>query len=319
MNKKIDIKFYYDDPISVDLIEATFKKSFSRDFDRKYWDWRFLKKPRNSKTYINYIIENNELAAYYAITPEIIYIDQKPHKIALSNMTMTHPDYQGKGYFKLLANAMYDELKKDNFIAVYGFANSNSHYGFRKYLNWKDLSILNIFKLKKEDFRGFLIKKSTSLKISILENIDFTTCELNNILKKKTHISRDKEDLNWRLKENPNNTYQILEAKTNTVSMKIIFKSYKNEIDIIEVFDNCADSSEYELFLTNSIHYLMETVAETINLWSNLHDLEHLFLEKIGFKEDAFNTYFGIIPLKNVNKLDNIKNWHYRFYDSDIF
>lgn len=320
MSKKIDIHFYHTTPLAIKLIEETFKKSFSRGFDSNYWRWRFLNNPNCDKVYINYILENNKLAAYYAVTPEIIHINQKSYKIALSNMTMTHPSCQGRGYFKLLAKAMYEQLKEDGFIAVYGFANSNSHYGFRKYLNWKDVSILNIFKVKKENFRDFLVRKDNELEFVLSNDLNLENCELNQRWKHKKHISRNVSHLNWRLKEIPNNTYQILEAKKGDTFMKIVIKRYQDEIDIIEIFDNCTDSQSYELFLTNTIHYLIcFQKGEAINIWSNLHDFEHLILEKIGFQEDSFNTYFGVIPLDKTHDLTNIRDWYYRFYDSDIF
>ena len=80
-----------------------------------------LNNPISNKIYINYLLEGGKLVAYYAVSPCEIVINNKTYKVALSNMTMTHPSHSGKGYFKMLATALYQELKKDDFVAVYGF------------------------------------------------------------------------------------------------------------------------------------------------------------------------------------------------------
>ena len=96
------VEIYHNKPLSIDLIKDTFEASFNIIFDKEYWQWRFLNNPNNKKTYISYIVENGVLAAYYAVSPMIIIIDGKEEKVALSNMTMTHPDFRGRGYFKKL-------------------------------------------------------------------------------------------------------------------------------------------------------------------------------------------------------------------------
>jgi len=161
------IEYYFDQPVDIELISDTFLSAFKVPLDVKTWEWRFLTNPVTNKVYINYIIINNVLAAYYAVSPVTILVDEKPQKIALSNMTMTHPEHQGKGYFKTLALDMYAKLKDDGYLGVFGFANQNSHYGFRKNLGWNDLTGLNNFSVNNNTFRTDLLKKDIQLTCEI--------------------------------------------------------------------------------------------------------------------------------------------------------
>ncbi|WP_299259077.1 GNAT family N-acetyltransferase [uncultured Aquimarina sp.] len=316
MNK---VEIFHHKSVSLELIKETFEASFNVDFDKEYWNWRFLKNPNNEKVFISYIIEDGVLAAYYAVSPMILSHGGSEYKVALSNMTMTHPDHRGKGYFKLLAGSLFDNLKEEGFIAVYGFANHNSHYGFRKYLNWQDLSALNIFSVIPQDYRPIKNKdNSISFQIEkvspeLIKNISkLQAAESNQVL-----IKRDVDNMLWRLLDNPDNDYKALVGRKNGGIVSIMFfKEYNGEIDIMEFFYNMNNTNN---MVSLSVSELMEKYNAKINLWSNLHTEEHIGLEKLGFKETGFNTYFGVIPLIENEAILRYKNWHYRFLDSDIF
>jgi len=226
---------------------------------------------------------------------------------------------RGKGYFKQLANSLFDNLKDNNFIGIFGFANHNSHYGFRKYLNWQDLSILNLFQVKPNQFRNIKIIDN-GIKLSYEDLTDELITAISNLKvvnSNKIHIKRDSKNIEWRLKNNPSNVYKTQVGRLNNQIVSILlYKKYKNEIDILEFFFSNIDNSE---LLNYHISNLITKFNSTINLWSNLHSLEHINLEKQGFQETNFNTYFGVIPFIDNPKLVEYKNWHYRFIDSDIF
>ena len=136
---KEEVSFYEDTPIDINLIRDTYQAAFRNPFNEINWNWRFSENPCTDKLKIAYIIKKGKLASYYAVNPMDISLNNRPFKAALSLMTMTHPEFAGQGLFIKLASALFNNLKEDNFTSVYGFANSNSHYGFRKYLSWHDL------------------------------------------------------------------------------------------------------------------------------------------------------------------------------------
>ena len=317
------IKFYFEEELSLKQINDTFMKSYDQKLNIEYWKWRFLQNPNNEKVYISYIMENDIIASYYAVSPCTIYLNGIEHKIALSNMTMTHPDHQGKGYFKQVASGLYYKLKEDGFIGVYGFANANSHYGFRKYLNWHDLAAINTFQVEQNSFRYFLLKMKDEFDIE-LQKIDNKQLDIidNMVINKSIiNLSRNKKNIRWRLLDNPDNKYFALNIiKENKISGTLLYKYFNTEeIDILEFFINQEVYNIKDEIIGAGVYYLLKDKVKKINIWSNLYSSEHLYLEKIGFLEKDFNTYFGVIPFVNDNILLDIKNWHYRFFDSDVY
>lgn len=316
------IEYFFERELPFKLIDETFKKAFNKNLDENYWEWRFLNNPNDDKVYISYILEDNTLAAYYAVTPCTIFINGRKEKIALSNMTMTHPEHQGKGYFKMLAKNLFEKLKNDGYIGVFGFANQNSHYGFKKYLGWKDLSIINTFQVSKSNFRGFLLKdiEAFDTETSRISNKDIDIISDFDFCDSRFFLSRSGQNVKWRLVDIPTNNYFIKKIIFNEKTIGfILFKYFNNEIDIMEYFyKSDFKKSKFEIF-GKGISCFFNNEIEKINYWSNFHSEEHLLLEKIGFKELGFNTYFGVIPFIEDNSILDFKNWHYRFFDSDIY
>ena len=277
------IEYYFNKPLPFELIADTFKMSYKKDLDYKYWHWRFIENPVDSKVYIIYILIDGVLAAYYAVSPCLLEAKgQAPRKIALSNMTMTHPDYQGKGLFTKIAQGLYKELENDGYSGIIGFANKNSHYGFRKNLNWHDLAALTLFKVSPEAFRSNLSVENLGFKI---HSFDFTESHLNDIAgldfaTNDVFIPRNKEYLNWRLVQNPVYQYFILNVyKDENVLSSAIYKFFGGEIDIMEFFYNPEYSEIKNKLLELSIAELNSKYKTQINIWSNLHTEEHLYLE----------------------------------------
>ncbi len=321
-----EIKKYSEKEIPFEIISETFKASFHKDLEKEYWEWRFLTNPNDKKKYIHYITDNEKLAAYYAVSPNTLILkDGQTFKVALSNMTMTHPEYQGHGFFSKIAKSLFEELKENGYKAVYGFANHNSHYGFRKNLGWIDLFALNSFKLEQNDLKKKNNKSIFNFKISELtedhlQNTTTMICSENYI-----SLTRDVDNLRWRLLNNPSVKYQSLEVyKDNTLCLMIFFKFFGEiEIDVLELFFMKDPRENKNILLFEAFQFLIESYRKNLNIWSNLNSDEHLYLESIGFKETSFSTYFGVIPLTDdrlINSyITNNRLWHFRFFDSDIY
>jgi hypothetical protein len=213
-------------------------------------------------------------------------------------------------------------LKEDGFIGVFGFANQNSHYGFRKNLGWNDLAGLTSFAVEKNEFRRNLLNDN--------EEFRFTESAINKQQIQKTKEllcsdqkilpDRNENFLSWRLMRNPSNEYHTLMIETGETLIGVIFfKFYNGSIDIMEWFYAKHVSIDPQLALMKGISHLINKFNANVNIWSNLHSDEHLVLEKFGFKEGNFLTYFGVIPFVSEPVLTGLKDWHFRFIDSDVF
>jgi hypothetical protein len=297
----IEFRDYDQEPLKIENIKHLFELSFKRKFNIDNWRWRFENNPVQERVYISYAFEKNKLISYYAVSPQIFNVKSENKKMALSMMTMTHPEFSGRGLFRKLAENVYKNLKEDGFNCVYGFANTNSHYGFRKYLNWQDLTA--VYNLKHD-----------STNINNKEIIHKPTVyNSNNIIINNNISSKlNKEIYDWRFVKNPNHNY--FEFITSNKS-KFIYKIYnKDTLDIVYHFSS---SNKFSVDLMEFLKYFSSTFK--INIWINLNSEKHIIAEKLKFKPSSFNSYLGIIPLNSDEYIMDYKNWDINMMNSDIF
>lgn len=318
----IEILDYDKTPLDVGEIQELFFRSFNQQITEEYWSWRFKNNPNSEKVYIVYAKDADLLVAYYAVSPVRIQTPNGERMVALSNMTMTHPDYQGRGLFKQLANRLFDLLKEDQFDGVFGFANNNSHYGFRKNLGWTDISVLNVLSCSSDQFRSHILKVNESFDINLSTTEKSNLSAFDSFSRTKQPISTvlDSDVYHWRFNSIPNKTYKCVELSIDqTVLGHVVFKEFGDDIDIMEYWYKENNWVDKNTGLIHILNFIFKNYSGSINIWSNIHSSEHLILEKFGFQETHFNSYFGFIPFTdNVDYLQ-LSNWHYRFTDSDIF
>jgi hypothetical protein len=137
----------------------------------------------------------------------------------------------------------------------------------------------------------------------------------------KCHMKRSSSYLNWRLLQHPTKKYRsagiYLGSSLRAVA---VYKTYNNtETDIMEIFFSEESDLASEHILSALVAFLTRNGASKLNIWSNLFSGEHLCLEKLGFAEDRFSAYFGLIKLNNQSVSTQISDWHYRFLDSDVY
>jgi hypothetical protein len=314
-------KFFFDEPIPVEMIGETWEKSFHVNFDTNYWYWRYQNNPYDERAYINYLAEGNTLAAYYSVSQcELIVKGQKNQKLALSNMTMTRPSYEGNGYFKKLASELYTLLATNDFVGVISFpVRSKSHYILKKHLSFEDISMFRTMKIDRSEFvfdTEYDYLKYESEYGVINEEVINIANELN-FTDKDIYITRNVKNLKWRLIDNPSNQYYYLKVSENNQCIGILFfKYYENAVDIMECF--YSKGRKYAT-LNIGVNYLLENYIQMINIGLNSYSKENDYLEKLGFTESDLKTYFCVSQfIENDDILDGSR-WHVRFMDSDMY
>jgi GNAT superfamily N-acetyltransferase len=158
------------------LLKHVFGKSH---FTANYLKWQYLDNPRGRAIGYNAFF-GAEQVAHYTVQPAIFLFNGKEVKGALSLNTVTHPDHQGKGLFRYLADATYNAAREAGARFIIGVANKNSTHGF---VNKLGFSLLGPLEAK----IGMGLPKETSM------NAEF-----------KRSYSED--DLKWRLSA-PGNRY----------------------------------------------------------------------------------------------------------------
>lgn len=307
-----------DEHLIIELFELVFKQKMSLN----QWLWRFRQNPAG-KHMIKLMWEGEQLVGHYAVSPVIMMVEGVETLTAHSLTTMTHPDFGGRGIFKALSLALYDDLEnKLGCKAIWGYPNNNSHFGFIKSLGWSNIAVIHTLgmeasqlkinenKINSKVFENFSSDHSEFVQSKLAENFP-------------VYIDRSQAYLNWRFVEKPAVAYKKFEFEHQGKNGVIVTKVYpsnqpnKFDLNIVECFMD--DYSN----LHNCIDFIIKEYAlefERITVWKNLFDKDHLEFEKNGFVPVAPQTYLGArIHSTMPASFENYKNWYVAMGDSDVF
>jgi len=296
-----------------------FRLAFGKEMSLDYWSWRYRDNPFGIEPLICLMFENNQLIGHYAVFPIEMIVKSQIELSAFSMTTMTHPEHQGKGIFKTLALHLYEYIQnKFGINLIWGFPNVNSHYGFIKNLNWKDVGLLSNLKL-------ILIDKfelTSNDKFELFNNFNIATVDSTNS-SKLIKVNKTNKYLNWRYFENPENKYFGIREKSNPNDF-ILFKFFNlgdiRELDIVEIeFDN--NLSTLILLIQTALKFCLENNNEVsgINVWCNLHSKNYSLFEKVGFKPSLPLTYLGYRDSRLGQEQYSFSNWDLVMGDSDVY
>lgn len=296
-----------------------FELSFAKRLPDPVWEWRYLKNP-SSMQMIYLMRDSGLLVGHYAVSPVYFVINNEKVLSGLSMTTMTHPQYGGRGIFSTLANNLYQtEKEKSGLNMVWGFPNTNSHYGFIKNLEWKDVCQIPTFSI-----RPALLNEVKDLKID--RCVQFTRAhEATYFALTKdfsTKVHKDVSYLNWRYFQHPERPYNVFELESSHHTFFMVTKLYYSangfEIDILEMVVP-DDLNIISNFLSCVLRNYSEHTIERINMWLPFTDKKHILLEKIGFRDSTPITYLGYRNLALKDSNVHYDRWHFSMGDSDVF
>lgn len=316
----MEIKDYKNDDENeiLELFEIVFKQKLSIE----NWYWRFRDNPAGQYM-IKLMWDKERLVGHYAVSPVIMNVDNQQILTAHSLTTMTHPDYTGRGIFKTLSKAMYQNLENNQDCkAVWGFPNNNSHYGFVKRLEWKNLAILHTLGLDYNQLKP----KGVSFNVKAIDKFDFThqsfiSSKIRNLA--KVFIETNTSYLNWRFINKPNSNYFCFEFDKDSNKAILIVKPYllknKNEyqLNILACYiDNYENIHDYLWYITEALNLKFTNIT----LWENIFSPDHLILEKQGFVPILPQTYFASRTHKSMPVcFTDFRKWNISMSYSDVF
>ena len=307
-----------DEHLIIELFELVFKQKMSLN----QWHWRFRQNPAG-KHMIKLMWEDDQLVGHYAVSPVFMMIDGVETLTAHSLTTMTHPDFGGRGIFKALSLALYDDLEnKLGSKAIWGYPNNNSHFGFINSLGWSNIAVIHTLGL---DVNQITTNENQtnikSFETFSSSHADFVQSKLAEEF--PVYINRSEAYLNWRFVEKPAVSYKKFEVENSGERALFVTKIYpssqsgKFDLNIVECFmDNYSN-------LHNCIDFIMKDYAldfARVTVWKNLFDKDHLKFEKNGFIPVTPQTYLGArIHPSMPESFENYKNWYVAMGDSDVF
>lgn len=277
-----------------DAILELFTASFGIEMSSEFWQWRYKNNPHYDEQLIHLMWDGKKLAGHYALSPVKMLIDGVPKLTGLSMTTMTHPNYRGMGVFTNLANSVYEEaFDKHDLKFVWGFPNSNSHYGFINKLNWNDIGYVPMMSL---NLNGG--QKSTNHHINEISDFN-EVVSVDSLFSRSSEgvitLLKDANFLNWRFFQNPENNYKAfsIEAYPETY---LVYKEFENssadrEVDIVDYYLK-NDKKTTQSYIEALVNICPNNVKK-INTWVALNSDQHLWFERLSFQPTQPVTYFG--------------------------
>lgn len=316
----MDLKNYAqgDESKILDLFKLVFKQKLTHD----QWLWRFRNNPAG-KHLIKLMWDNDKLVGHYAVSPIYMKVEGEDVLTAHSLTTMTHPDYGGRGVFKQLSSALYEDLENEmNCKAIWGYPNNNSHYGFVKSLKWSNIAVLHTLGIAADNV------KSRNENLQVKPIIKFDKSHATFIQNKldsnfKVYVRRDIDYLNWRYIEKPVTEYKCYEIESEYGKGIVVAKIYPTgtdnqfDLNIVECF---LDSFEN---IQDIIDYIMKDFNvnfSRVTIWKNLFDKDHLWLERNRFVPVLPQTYLAArIHHSMPDSFSDYRSWYTSMGDSDVF
>ena len=262
-------------------------------------------------------LDGQNIVSHYAVSPFELIENGKKSLSALSCTTMTHPEYQGRGLFPILAKKLFSSLKEQGFCSVLSFPNIKSHRTFIEKLNWSDIGVIHSLKLEKNKYRHVSSKYPKISTVNKIENLFSNYSLLKN--SNNISLSFSPEYIKWRYSRRSGNVYKAVQAKNNSELVEgfIIYKIFNDQmIDLVYI----GGTTEA---ISNLINFIVEkeTTSEIkeLNTWANLYDHKHLILEKIGFSLSSPITFFSGLGLKKDYNLPKIDKFDISMTISDVY
>ncbi|MBF0396108.1 MAG: GNAT family N-acetyltransferase [Desulfobacterales bacterium] len=305
----------------ISLLNRVFKPWMG---DENYFIWKY-KKIDDFSFPLAWIIEKDDkIIAFNGYRPRKIITYGKEFWSVQSFDTVTDPDYQGQGLFKLLQSSLYEKMRLSNIVWVYGWTSEIGYRAFTKKADWeiwgRQRYLMKVIKIKKLQFLPYLILSkfsrlsfpSISSKIKVKEKRIFPQ-SFNNICKNfETIALRDISYLNWRI-SNPDMLYKLFMAYINEEPKGYIIISEKD--NCLNIHDLLSESPSVLFSLLSTIeHIAIKNKNDLILFRVN----ENHPYSKTFYRAGYFwsNTSFKMLGRKLFHNLPiSTNNLHWTYFD----
>jgi len=193
-NKENSFKFLFKKTINLtkkeifEIIQVT-KDNLNISFNEVNFEEKFRNNFK-SYSYHGLMKLNDIIVGVYSAIPYIFEDEEKKYKIAQSVDTVIDKKIRGNPYnLKKIADLVYENLRKDNFVLIYGVPNKKIYKVRKKILNWKDLVIIQryFFPIKINKNHKFFFNVIISTFVNFITNLknifNFKHINYNELIK----------------------------------------------------------------------------------------------------------------------------------------
>jgi hypothetical protein len=292
---------------------------YRREMSERFYRWRFLDNPFGPPL-VTLLWDGATLAGHYAASPMRSWW-QREIASAQSMTTMTHPDYRNRGVFTSLAKDLYERMAALGFQMIWGFPNTQSHYGFNAKLGWRDVAVTFTMTrvLGDSDEAGAVTELSRPA-----AGADQLWARSDD---GRVYPSiRDARYLTWRYVENPSIAYRYLTLPGSERDLLFVVKEYSTSpttraLEVVDYLYAGAPARFGEL-MRNVLGWARELGFASVRAWMSTSDAAFGELEKLNFVPREPLTYFGgrtFAPLAIPDARWNDAGFHITMGDSDNY
>ena len=339
----------------ISQLEETTVKDFKKCFDdngssknEENIKWQFL---NNTEKKSAALIAKNKISGKVAGIYAMAFVKfRMGDAIVLGSQsmdTMIDHDYRGSGLFFELANEAYKRAKGEVDL-VYGFPNKHSFKGFKKLLKWHVLDplpfLIKPLRTKYFTSRIKYLKFLPDISLSpfsyrkdkryrIEESAVFPN-DVNLVWAKfsesfSVSVNRDKEYLDWRFNQKPNENYKIAHCYLDETYQGFIIYTVKGKHGgkigyIMDLIYDPQEEQAASTLLNYAINHIKKEKADCILNWCLEHSPNYKVYKRKRFfdlpeKFRPIELHFGARPfnLKYEHLIKNRSNWYLSYADSD--
>ena len=294
-----------------------FNDVFFKNFLLDDFNTKFVKNIKNYSYHSLLLNDASKIVGCYSAIPYEYNFFGKNLLFGLSVDTMIQEEYRGNPFtLKKLANAVYEEMKKDGVSFVFGFPNDNVYLVRKKILKWKDIGELDYYILP---INLGAIKKKLNF-LNFISNIYAKS--INNFVREKLDINTQSKSIEKVNNKNylPNrydNSYNIVDIDSGFYVYKIYIEDDVRTAFIIDVYPLTKKTLE----LSTKKIYIAEKGNIDVILYVGKLDFKVKNLIKVPSKYEPKTVHMsGKILDDSVvdNRVFDIKNWNVNLSNYDV-
>lgn len=261
--------------------------------------------------------DGERLIGFYGVMPLRLSMGGQEVPGAVSGAAVTHPDYRYRGVFSALGKRVYRRAAESGIRVVYGFPTEHSRYGFTGGLGWDYVQRCRELACWGCQGSGTLPEygKGISAELTANEIVDLWGKMSGGILGSRVMAVRDREYLDWRFNNHPENSYRIFTAGGSHdpggyVVLRSTVRGGETYGDIVDIA--AVDMQRFRLLAGHALLYFRD--AGCVRL--RLPEGSPLYSGAVGmgFRESGAAYYFGCKPLAGEGLCG--REWHYTMADT---
>lgn len=324
MSREIEYRSYREGDGSA-LI--TLFRACGYDPDEKFWEWVNQGCP-HGRTIVELAVTDNQAVGHYSVLPRRLSVNGTTVRAGLAIHVAVHPLFRGLAILRTLMDRVVRRCREVEIPFIYGFPNNNVWLVYLKLFQWQKIVDIAALELPLAEHP---IRNEDSERILLCNQVHFDqrygTFAKESVLRKKTHVVKDADYLNWRYADHPRTRYQLLEAEAENGDLAgyVVLKLYeKHGIRYGHVVDVDMMPDSFSLFPRLINKALAWSVAQGVDVASSWMLGQTPFFEMlttIGFKPTGFSTHVGYRLLDPAFSVHNLQvgTWHIVMGDSDAF